>query len=44
LPAVGRERAPLPNSRAEREVVGRFVDAIQTGDIDGVVALLTDEA
>jgi RNA polymerase sigma-70 factor (TIGR02960 family) len=44
LPAVGRERAPLPNSRAEREIVGRFVDAIQTGDIDGIVALLTEEA
>jgi RNA polymerase sigma-70 factor (ECF subfamily) len=44
LPDVGRERAPLPNSRAEREIVGRFVDAIQKGDIDGIVALLTDEA
>jgi RNA polymerase sigma-70 factor (TIGR02960 family) len=44
LPAVSRERAPLPNSRAEHEIVSRFVDAIQTGDIDGVVALLTDEA
>ena len=44
LPATGRERAPLPNSRGEREIVGRFVDAIQTVDIDGVVALLTDDA
>src|ERR1700747_1120613 len=25
LPAVARERAPLPNSMAEREIVGRFV-------------------
>jgi RNA polymerase sigma-70 factor (TIGR02960 family) len=44
LPSAGRERAPLPNSKREREVVGRFADAFQTGDIDGVVALLTDEA
>ena len=44
LPASGRERAPLPNSKREREIVGRFADAIETGDIDGVVALLTDDA
>jgi RNA polymerase sigma-70 factor (ECF subfamily) len=44
LPAVGRERAPLPDSKRERDTVGRFADAIQTGDIDGVVALLTDQA
>jgi RNA polymerase sigma-70 factor, ECF subfamily len=44
LPAAGRERAPLPNSRSEREVVGRFADAVETGDIDTVVALLTDDA
>ena len=44
LPARGRERAPLPNSKLERDVVGRFADAIQTGDVDAVVALLTDDA
>lgn len=44
LPAAGRERAPLPNSKRERDTVGRFADAIQTGDIDGVVALLIDDA
>ena len=44
LPAAGRDRAPLPNSRVERDTVGRFADAIQTGDIEGVVALLTDDA
>jgi RNA polymerase sigma-70 factor (ECF subfamily) len=44
LPAVERERAPLPDSKRERDTIGRFADAIQTGDIDGVVALLTDEA
>ena len=44
LPAAGRERAPLPNSKRERDTVGRFADAIQTGDIEGIVALLTDDA
>src|SRR5438552_3953514 len=41
---IGRDRAPLPNSRREREVVGRFADAVESGDIDTVVALLTDDA
>ena len=44
LPATGRKRAPLPSSKRERDTVGRFADAIQTGDINGVVALLTDDA
>jgi RNA polymerase sigma-70 factor (TIGR02960 family) len=44
LPAAGRERAPLPNSKGERDTVGRFADAIRSGDIEGVVALLTDDA
>ena len=44
LPAAGRERAPLPSSRIERDVVGRFAEAVETGDIDGMVALLTDDA
>jgi RNA polymerase sigma-70 factor (TIGR02960 family) len=44
LPAAGRERAPLPNSRSEREVVGRFADAVEAGDVETVVALLTDDA
>jgi RNA polymerase sigma-70 factor (TIGR02960 family) len=44
LPAGGRERAPLPGSKAERDVVGRFADALEAGDVDGVVALLTDDA
>jgi RNA polymerase sigma-70 factor (TIGR02960 family) len=42
--ATARERAPLPGSPLEREVVGRFADAVETGDIDTVVALLTDDA
>ena len=44
LPASGRERAPLPSSRRERDIVGRFADAIETGDVDAVVALLTGDA
>jgi len=44
LPAVGRERAPLPNSKIERDIVGRFADAVEAGDIDGMVALLSDDA
>jgi RNA polymerase sigma-70 factor, ECF subfamily len=44
LPATGRERAPLPNSKRERDIVGRFADAIEAGNIDGLVALLTDDA
>jgi RNA polymerase sigma-70 factor (ECF subfamily) len=44
LRSARRERAPLPNSRSEREVVGRFATAIEDGDVDAVVALLTDDA
>ena len=44
LPAAGRDRAPLPNSKRERDVAGRFAEAVEAGDIDAVVALLTDDA
>jgi len=44
LPAAGRDRAPLPSSRLERDVAGRFAEAVQSGDIDAVVAMLTDDA
>jgi RNA polymerase sigma-70 factor (TIGR02960 family) len=44
LPAGDRERAPLPRSPRERELVARFADAFESGDIDGVVALLTGDA
>src|SRR6266851_2676538 len=39
-----RERAPLPRSPGERELVGRFVEAFESADIDRLVALLTDDA
>ena len=44
LPPGGRERAPLPGSAREREVVARFADAYERGDIGAIVALLTDDA
>ena len=44
LPATGRERATLPNSKLERDVVGRFADAVEAGNVDAMVALLTDDA
>jgi RNA polymerase sigma-70 factor (TIGR02960 family) len=39
-----RERAPSPGSRRERELVGRFAAAVEHGDIDAIVSLLTDDA
>jgi RNA polymerase sigma-70 factor (TIGR02960 family) len=44
LPATDRERAPRPNSAGERRLVGRFADAVQSGDVDEIVSLLTDDA
>jgi SnoaL-like domain/Sigma-70, region 4 len=44
LPAIGRERAPLPNSKLERDIVGRFAKTVENGDVDGMVALLTEDA
>jgi RNA polymerase sigma-70 factor (ECF subfamily) len=43
-PVRDRDRAPLPRSPRERELVGRFVDAFENADVDRVVALLTDDA
>ena len=44
MPARWREEAPLPGSHAERDLVARFTTAFESGDVDGVVALLTDDA
>jgi RNA polymerase sigma-70 factor (ECF subfamily) len=44
LPPGTRDRAPLPGSRRESELAGRFADAYERGDIDGIVALLTADA
>jgi RNA polymerase sigma-70 factor (TIGR02960 family) len=43
LPA-GRERAPRPRSPRERELAARFADAVESGDVEGMVALLTEDA
>jgi RNA polymerase sigma-70 factor (ECF subfamily) len=39
-----REGARRPNSARERKLVGRFADAAERGDVDAMVALLTDDA
>ena len=44
LPAGQPDRSPLPHSQRERELVGRFADAVESGDIDSVVSLLTHDA
>jgi RNA polymerase sigma-70 factor (TIGR02960 family) len=44
LPDAQRERAPRPNSDRERQLAGRFADAVESGDLDEVVALLADDA
>jgi RNA polymerase sigma-70 factor (TIGR02960 family) len=44
LEARDRERAPLPRSPRERELVGRFAEAFECGDVDRIVTLLTDDA
>lgn len=44
LPAERPGREALPGPRREREVVGRFAAAVEAGDVDGVVTLLTDDA
>jgi len=44
LPGPDRERAPLPRSARARDVATRFATAFAGNDVDGVVALLTDDA
>jgi RNA polymerase sigma-70 factor (TIGR02960 family) len=39
-----REQAPLPTSPTERELVARFTDAFEGGDVERVVSLLSDDA
>ncbi len=40
----GPQARPLPSSPAERELLNRFSEAFERGDIDTVVSLLTDDA
>jgi RNA polymerase sigma-70 factor (ECF subfamily) len=44
LPPADRNRSPLPDPPDERELVRRFADAFQADDINGIVALLTEDA
>ncbi len=44
LAPARRDRAPLPQPGPERELVARFADAFEEGDLDRVLALLTDDA
>ena len=44
LPPAPSDGATLPSPKREREVVGRFVTAVEAGDVDGVVALLAHDA
>jgi RNA polymerase sigma-70 factor (ECF subfamily) len=43
-PSRDRDQVTLPRSRHEAETVELFVDALERGDIELVVALLTDDA
>jgi RNA polymerase sigma-70 factor (TIGR02960 family) len=38
-----REPPPAPHSAAERDIIDRLTRAYEIGDLDGVVALLTDD-
>lgn len=42
--SADREPAPPPQSAAEQYVVEQLTQAFEAGDVDGVVALLTDDA
>jgi RNA polymerase sigma-70 factor (TIGR02960 family) len=44
LPRPDRNRASLPRSARQRDLAARFATAFANHDIDGVVALLTDDA
>jgi RNA polymerase sigma-70 factor (ECF subfamily) len=43
LPPPGQQ-PPLPHSRAEAELVDRLTRAFEAADVDGIVALLTEDA
>ncbi|MFZ0769238.1 MAG: RNA polymerase subunit sigma-70 [Acidimicrobiales bacterium] len=40
---LDREPPPAPNSAAEREIVARVTAAYETGDVDELIALLTED-
>ncbi|MBV9898412.1 MAG: hypothetical protein JO020_30015 [Chloroflexi bacterium] len=44
LGATDRDLVPLPGSERERDVVGRFIAAVEQGDTPGLIELLSDDA
>jgi RNA polymerase sigma-70 factor (TIGR02960 family) len=44
LPDPSRQNAPLPDSPQERRIVADFSRAFEDGDVDAIVAMLTDDA
>jgi RNA polymerase sigma-70 factor (TIGR02960 family) len=44
LPSPDQEPPPPPNSPVERDLVARLVEAFETADVDGIVALMTEDA
>jgi hypothetical protein len=44
LPSGDQEPPPPPNSPAEQELVARLVEAFEAADVDGIVALMTQDA
>lgn len=44
VPPGQRDLTPLPGSREERELVGRFTASFEAGDVPGLIALLTGDA
>jgi RNA polymerase sigma-70 factor (ECF subfamily) len=43
LPDRDRDRAPLPHSPRERKIVSDFTVAFERGDVDAILALLTED-
>ncbi len=43
LPSEGQEPPPAPGSAAEQELVARLVEAFEAADVDGIVALMTED-
>ena len=44
LPESGKEPAPGPRSSSERETAGRFAAAVENGNVDAILTLLTEDA
>ena len=44
LPPGQREAPPPPHSAAEQQLVARLTEAFEAADVDGIVALLTEDA